>query len=304
MKAYTTYQYLEGEPMTERDMQETGSPFWNAGKWKNFVAPFLPADCSGLTLVDMGCNAGLFLKLAEDLGFRAIGVDDNKEAVQRGLAWRDKNGSGYQMIQARMEDCIDGLPVADYTILANTHYYFRIEDWLDYLDKLQHKTIHCIVVTDEKRLVNRCWASPDTEAIRKCFKNWDEVGFVDVLPAEGAHSRKLRSLCFRSRSISKIPVDSLDSSNHVQDRFWAQLDAGTHYKETGYYRILRKYRAKWGEAYLDRWIERKGALYEDVKANGLKRAVIADTAGRILDGNHRYSMWRNLGHGDIFSRMI
>ena len=29
MKKFETYQYLEGELMTERDKQEVGSKFWN-----------------------------------------------------------------------------------------------------------------------------------------------------------------------------------------------------------------------------------------------------------------------------------
>src|SRR3989344_8412572 len=99
MKKFEEYQYLEGEPMTERDRQEIGSKFWNSGKWDNFVAPFLPQDRKELTLIDVGCNAGLFLKLAEDMGFgQVIGVDSNEGAVKRGLAWRDKNRGKYQII--------------------------------------------------------------------------------------------------------------------------------------------------------------------------------------------------------------
>ncbi len=304
MKAYVAYQHLKDEPMTERDRQEVGSPFWNEGKWENFVAPFLPGDCRGMTLIDMGCNAGLFLKLAEDRGFKAIGVDSNEVAVRRGLAWRDKNGGNYQIIQAKIENCIDDLPVADYTIFVNSHYYFAVNDWLDYLDKLQHKSVHCIVVTDEKKFINRCWAPTDVRGIRSCFRNWEEVGFLDLLPAEGAHSRKLRSLCFKSHSISRILVDNLDSSNHVQDKFYGELDGGKTYRDTHYYKILRKYRAKWGERRLNRWVEEKVALYGDIKENGLKKAIIIDSDNRILDGNHRYSMMKNLGNEDIFVRKI
>jgi hypothetical protein len=303
MKAYSTYQCLD-VPQTERDFQELGSPFWNEGKWNNFVAPFLSGDASGLILVDMGCNAGLFLKLAEDRGFDAVGVDSSSEAVARGIEWRDRNGGNYRIIKARMEDSLDSLPVADYTVLANSHYYFRIEDWLDYLDGLRRKTAYCIVVTDEKKFLNRCHPSSDIDDIRGFFRDWEEVGFIDALPQAGPHARKLRSLCFRSGSVARAAVDSLDSSNHVQDRFYGQLDSGMNYKDTGYYRILKKYRAKWTEDYLNRWVERKVALYQDVKDNGLKRTIIVDAAGRILDGNHRYSMWVHLGHQDIFVRRV
>lgn len=58
--------------MTERDKKEVGSKFWNQGKWDNFVLPFIEDDCKDMTLVDVGCNAGLFLKLAKDKGFRPL----------------------------------------------------------------------------------------------------------------------------------------------------------------------------------------------------------------------------------------
>ena len=304
-KPYEIYQYLEGEPMTGRDVKEAGSKFWNEGKWENFVVPFLPEDGSGMALVDMGCNAGLFLKLAEERGFQAIGVDSNEVAVRRGTEWRDKHGYQYQIINSTIQECIDELPVVDYTLWVNAHYYFTVPEWLEYLDKLQHKTLNCIIVTDEKKFINRCWASTDVKDIRSCLRNWKETGFIDLLPTDGDPSpRKLRSLCFQSWSLEKVPVASLDSSNHVQDRFYEQLDSGKTYLETGYYRILKKYRAKWGEGFLNRWVERKVELYEDIKRNGLKTAIIVDSADKILDGNHRYSMMRHLGHENIFVRRI
>ena len=152
MKPFKTYQYLEGTEMTERDKSEAGSKFWNEGKWDNFVAPLLPEDCSGMTLVEMGCNAGVFLKEAEKRGFsRVVGVDSDQVSVERGRAWRDRHGKGYKFLLKRMEDCITDLPVADYTVLANSHYYFTINDWLDYLDRLQYKTRFCIIITAKKR---------------------------------------------------------------------------------------------------------------------------------------------------------
>jgi hypothetical protein len=291
--------------MTDRDLTEEGSAFWNEGKWNNFIAPFLPQDGKGQTLVDMGCNAGLFLKLAEDRGFKAIGVDSNAEAVKKGIEWRDKIGSEYRMILSPMEACIDDLPVVDWTILCNAHYYFKVDAWLEYLDKLKFKTRWCIVVTDEKKFINRCWAATSVEGIRRYFKDWKEGGFIDLIQVDkDPRPRKLRSLCFESQSIEKVRVDGLDSSNHVQDKFYAELDRGKEYKGTRYYRVLKGYRSKWTENYLNRWVERKVQLYESVKADGLKKALIVDDQNRVLDGNHRYSMLCNLGHEEVFVRRV
>jgi len=303
-KPYESYQYLDGTIMTDRDKREVDSKFWNKGKWDNFVAPFLPENGQGMTLVDMGCNAGLFLKFADDRGFsRGVGVDSNKEAIGRGIKWRDEHDGNYSLLQMDMEKCIDELPVADYTILANAHYYFTINDWLDYLDKLQYKTRYCIVVTAEKHHVNRCWASADVADIRRYFKTWEEVGFIDELPTEGdSMPRKLWGLCFKSPFVDKVPIDSLDSGNHVQDRFYEELDSGKTYIETRYYRILKKYRRRWGGERLNKWMEERIRVYKSLKKDGLLRPIIVDHTGKILDGNHRYSMMKHLEYKDVFIR--
>ena len=306
MKPYESYQHLSGTDMTERDKKQIGSKFWNKGKWDNFVATYLPQNCSYLSLVDMGCNAGLFLHLAKRRGFqRVLGVDSNKESIERGEKWRKENGDDYTLIHSSMENALRKLPIVDYTILANAHYYFMISDWVDYLDALKLKTKYIIIVTAEKHHVNRCWASADLDKIRNYFKDWKEIGFIDQLPLEGdPDPRRLWSFCFENPTIDKVEMGTLDSSNHVQDEFWGEIDNGKHYTETRYYKILKKYRAKWGEEKLNAWVEERIKIYEDMKKHGQKVPILVDffKPDRILDGNNRYSMKMNLKDKYIYVR--
>ena len=307
VKPFPTYQYLEGEPMSERDKLELNSKFWNKGKWDNFVAPFIKPqdDPRELSLVDMGCNSGLFLKLAQEAGFgQIIGVDSDVPAVERGIRWRDATGGNYKFVNKKMEDVIDDLPVVDYTVFANAHYYITINDWLDYLDKLQYKTRYIIIVTAEKRHGNRCWAQADIPSIRRYFKTWEEVGFIDVIPDDGEPGyRKLWSLCFKSPFIERVDNSTLDRGNHVQDGFYKELDEGKKYQDTRYYHIIEKYRrGKWSPERLARWFEDRVKLYNDVKENGLKKPILIDGKGLVLDGNHRDSMLESLGYKTVLVR--
>lgn len=307
MKPFSSYQHAPIFPMTERDKKQIGSKFWGRGKWDNFVAPHLPENGEGMTLVDMGCNLGLFLHFAEERGFKAIGIDSDKEAVRRGTEWRDTIGGKFEIREDKLETALDSLPIVDYTILSNAHYYFPIDKWVEYLDKIHLKTRYIIIVTAEKHHINRCWASADVASIRNYFKGWKEIGFVDELPLEGdPDPRRLWSLCFESPSIEKVPIESLDSSNHVQDEFYGELDAGKHYKDTKYYKILKKYREKWGETRLNQWVEERIKVYNDVKKNGVKIPILVDffKPDRIVDGNHRYAMLRNLGFKEVFVRKV
>lgn len=307
MKPFESYQYLNGTEMTERDKLEVGSKFWNKGKWDNFILPFLPAECGDMTFVDMGCNAGLFLKYAEEKGFRQVlGVDFNEEAVKRGAQWRDQQGSHYRFLLGRMEEALEQLPVADYTLLANAHYYFTINDFLDYLDKLIYKTRYCIIVTAEKHHGNRCWAGADLDSIRRYFKQWKETAFIDELPTEGdPMPRRLWGLCFRSPILDRVPNESLDCGNHVQDEFYSQLDQGIEYHQTKYYAILKPYRLRkhgWSQEKLDEWFEERISVYESVKKEGLLKPVLVGPGEKILDGNHRFAMLRTLGLKTVMIR--
>lgn len=303
MKRFGNYQYLDGE-MNERDKQEAGSKFWNKGKWDNFVLPFLPKDCNEMTLVDVGCNAGVFLKLAEEKGFhRVIGVDANREAIKRGIDYRNKVGLTYEMKLADMKTCLDELPVADFTVMANVHYYFPIHDWLNYVDRLESRTRYCIIVTAIKSH-KLCKASARLEDIRTYFKNWDEVGFIDELPLEGdPFPRRLFGICFKSRVMDRVPLKSLDCGNHVQGRYWEAIDRGDDPLHTRYYKILKKYRRKnWSEKRLERFMFDKVAMYRDIKKNGIHEAIIVNSNNRILDGNHKWKIMRHLGYKTLIIR--
>lgn len=303
MKPFETYQCLE-EPVTARDHEERGSKFWNQGKWCNYVAPFLPAKCAGLTFIDVGCNAGLYLALASRRGFsQVIGIDSNEGAVTRGTAWRDKNKQTYDIRLADMQYCLPELPVADYTLLSNVHYYFTIDNWVRYIDALRFKTTHCIVVTTERRPHNRCWPLSDVDSVRRYFAGWHEVGFVDALPLEGPHARKLWGLCFKS-PLKRVLLDDLDCGNHVQDRLYAELDKGTHPHSTRYYRILKRYRKNWTPDQLNEWVLDKVELYDHIKLHGMLEPLLVDQHNRVLDGNHRYSMLKHLGHKTVIVRYV
>ena len=304
MKRFGNYQHVDGEPMNARDEQEVGSKFWNKGKWDNFVLPFISDDCNDMTLVDMGCNAGVFLKLAEDKGFKkVIGIDANGESLKKAIAYKERNGGKYEIQRRHIERTIDHLPVADYTVLANTHYYFKINDWLDYLDKLQVKTRYCIIVTAEKRerLYN---ASADTKDIKEYFKNWDYVGIIDDISQDDPFPRNQWSLCFKSRFIDRVPTEGLIHDNTLQVNFYKELEEGIDPLKTEYYNDLKNYRnGSWTDEKLARFIIEKANIFKDVRDSGLKKPIIINSDNKILDGIHRYEMMKYLGHKSVLVRI-
>ena len=133
------YQNIPLDGVEWQNSNRVNSKFWNEGKWDNFIAPLLPDDCTDQTFVEMGCNAGLFLKLAEDRGYRhMVGVEKDKTPVSEGLRYRDEIGYHYKIIKRTLggkfgdhgDFDIDELPIADVTVMSTFHYYIEINSRL------------------------------------------------------------------------------------------------------------------------------------------------------------------------------
>lgn len=308
MKEFSTYQYLEGEPMTERDKKEIGSKFWNEGKWENFIVPLLSDNCEEMTLIDVGCNAGLFLKLAEEKGFKkVIGIDSNEKAVKKGLDYRDRNGYSYDIFNIKMEEYLDKVPVADYTILVNSHYYFPISDWFDYLDKLKAKTRFCLIVTTEQKERTHL-ASADPKEIRNYFRDWEELKGVDcVLPDNDPSPRKLQTLLFKSPILERVSLDTLYNRNKL-DNFYQEILQGIDPFNTTYYKVVRKLRInkqkRWNEKMVKDFISGKIKLFEEIKEFGMKKPLIVNHKNKVVDGSHRSAILDFLGEKTAIIRKI
>ena len=311
MKKFSEYQYLEGEQKNKRDEQEVGSKFWNEGKWNNFVKPFLPKDCKEMTLIDVGCNAGLFLKLAKEHGFNGVvGVEPDEEAYDKAIDYRNRNGFNYNIVNKKYGNCIDDLPLSDFVIFVNVHYYFTPEEWREYIDKLKEKAEYVIIVTAEKK-PNTNFAASDLTGIRKDFEEWQEVKVIDIPKDETPHSRHLTSICFKNNTLEHVNIDELDNGNNQQRGFLEELDLGIDVLKTNYYKRLKDYRKRtgskqevWSDDELIKYMYERVALYEDVKKNGLKEAIIVGKNNRITDGNHRHSIMQYLGYKTIIIKRV
>ena len=309
MKPFKDYQYIPGTPMSERDKKEVNSKFWNKGKWDNFILPLLPDSCEDMTFVDVGCNAGLFLKYAKDYGFgKVIGIDSDKGAITKALQYRNENKGNYTIIEGTAEKSIDNLPIADVTVLANIHYYMDVSDWFNYIDKLISKTRYVIIVTDEARGNPIHKVSASRESIYDYFKAWKIINEISISGFKDPHPRLLRSFIFRSPLLDRVFIDELDNGNAQQRDFYAELDNGIDPLKTGYgkrmknYRLVEK-RQRWTEVrYIDYMYERK-ALYESIKEKGLLRPIIIKGT-RIVDGNHACEIMRHLGYKSVPVRRV
>ncbi|MFH1486315.1 MAG: hypothetical protein ABIH46_09610, partial [Chloroflexota bacterium] len=292
---------LDGCDIGERSVLRD-SKFCNEGKWENFIAPLLPEDCSELTFVEIGCNAGLFLQLATERGFqRVVGVDSDENAYRAAIAYRDSLSLSYRVVNAEVGEQFDFalMPAADVTLMANVHYHMTIPQFVYVLDRLAYKTRYCIIVSIHRPRGLLWRAARDMAAVRGYFSDWQEIGTALGPNPEGdPHPRPMYSIAFASK-IERVSVEGVRAlqGNHPTDAKIAKDFIGNclyqkgELESTGYYlRELKKETDKHNPHANDvvlKRVQAKRDLICSIRDNGMTEPILIGLGGKLLDGVHR-----------------
>lgn len=316
------YQVLtvDDKPFSRPRPERTESIFWNEGRWRTFIEPLLPEDATDQTFVEMGCDAGLFLKLASNRGFRrVIGVEKNQTPVRLGREWRDLVDGDWMLLKRKLgskfhEDGsfdLDELPLADVTLLSTMHYYVDINNWLKYTDSLRAKTCHVLIVS-RPHLDYRHWeATADLPAVLSYFDGWDVAGIVEPPPTEGDPApRELYSVLLKNPLIWRVPVAEIDVRK--RDRMFeavaklaARIAAGEDVEplDTDFARLwAERKKGKWSDRTLGKFVRRKVNVMQGVARDGLMDPIVVDKDLRLCDGGHRLATVKALGCGSVIVR--
>lgn len=317
------YQNVSVEGAVYEGPERERSRFWNEGKWDNFVAPLLPTERR--TFLDIGCNAGLMLKLARDAGFtKAIGIEASRRAMQQAEQYRESVGGNWSLIPqvAGVNLDLDALPLADVTLLANVHYYIPTGEFAKLVDRLRHRTLYCIVVS--AKVTRRGGkAYYDLHALRGYFRDWTELNTVTALSEVGdpAPRAGMYGVAFKSALHSQ-------NVNLTYNAYWKEHTASRKFhfkalppalkeffalalseKEFAYAdTLLYKYwtvrNPKQSGESICRYLDRKQALAEDIRDNGIREPIILDHRGKFIDGLSRLYIAWELGHRHIIVRRL
>ena len=321
------YQNLEvkGVPFSRARPERMISRFWNEGKFNNFIAPHLPEDCTDQVFVEMGCNAGLFLKLAKDRGYRyVVGIEKDKTPVVEGSKYRDQIGYDYKILKRQLGGKfggngsfdIDELPVADVTVMSTFHYYIDINSWVKYLDRLKAKSCYVLIVS-RPRMKRLHWlALAAYPYVKEYFKDWEEVGMIDDVPKEGdPDPRDLYSVLFKSPVIERVKIEDVRVRVPENEEMYVAVgelarqvaeNENIDPFETDYYKKWVERKAgKWDSRLIRKFVQDKYNLMLDIKANGLRDPlVLQGKEEKLSDGGHRLAILKALGHKSVIVRKI
>jgi len=315
------YQNVDPKKFTLKKKSGANSKFWNEGRWHNFIEPLLPKDCTERSFLEVGCSAGMYLKMATDKGFsRVVGIDKSNNYTNQAIYYRDKIGYDYKIIYKKLGswDCkYNDLPMADVVLMSCVHYHMRPAELVEALDHLITTSIYCIVVSvrdKEREKANRVGGSE--EEIAKYFKDWERVRTITIDAPNDPCPRQMYSILFKSR-LKRYKIYDLLNPKYYNKKLrmydycvsfaeFAQkvIDNETNIKRTEFYkryiegrikRLSKKRKTRLGKLKL---------MIKDVHDNGMKKPLLVNKNGHLLDGSHRIILLDHLGYKYVIGREI
>jgi SAM-dependent methyltransferase len=317
---FSKYQNIEiaGEPIICDNVNRKDSKFWNEGKWDNFIKPLLPKDPTDMTFVEIGCNAGLFVKLAKEYGFKnAYGYEKDKTAYERGIRFRDSLKLDYKIENkcVGVDFNIDDMPMADVVLLSNVHYYFNIQDWLRLVDRLREKAVHIIVISRPVDPAYTWWKPlAGIGDVRLYFRDWNEVKTVyNIRTKDDPSPRVMWSFCFKNRLLERTSFKSFRRTNPggmvkiPKQEFTKSLverDDVVAEKTSYYEALLKRMSHQWSQGRTLQFVKDKIKVLYDIKKNGIKEPVICQLDYKMIDGGHRVELLKALGYQSVIIRKV
>ena len=324
----TWYQNVDGvDGAVFKDPRRKESRFWGEGRWDNFIKPLLPKERG--PLIEIGCSAGLFLKMAMDEGFRdVIGIDSSARRIRQAERFKESNGYPYKLMQQKVgkDFDLDQLPLADVTLLANVHYYFPVSVFSNLVDRLKSRTLYCLLVSAraKRRQGN---AVHYLDAVRGYFRDWQEVGVVgdwqglEVIADDPSPRLQMYGVVFRgnldAHNVEEIYGRCREASAESKkqkhfaicpalEEFFRKVLSGEtfEFEETLLYQYWKTRRPGWSSDQIQGHLAYKKSLAKDVQINGMKEPLYYDQEGKLLDGLHRLVIARELGYKHILVRRL
>lgn len=320
------YQTLPVAGAVYEDPARRASCFWDVGKLATFIRPLLPPPARRGAFLEIGCNAGLFLHLAEEEGFRrVVGVESHGPYVEQAARYRATLPMAhYEVVRGVVGHGFDPaqFPLLDVVLLANVHYYFGIPAFVDLLDALRVRTAMLIVVSAEAH-ARESGPGPDLASVRGYCRDWTETGLTGpvVEPADPAPRANMFGVRFAG-AIRAVPVAGLygqwqaDRRRSNRSR-WRDLVVAlpafvAAVLDGQDLAVARQPYAAWWQrhhpnrpqAEIEALCTRKAALVLDLRARGQQRPIYLSRDEKVVDGLTRLVAAQHLGWQHLYARMV
>lgn len=268
---------INGVKMPQRRPRDTSEKRWN-----ELIKPLMPpGDGGGSIFVDLGSNAGFYMRKAVDMGYRVEGVEKRDDFITHARYWEDNDPKGVKTIHMDINDY--DVPAARVVLMANIIYWLKPRRVRNLIKKLRGNALYVIVIGRPRCF--RGHKSPcDIEGLKKEFEGWEVVKI--------ASNYNHHSILFKNLSLCEAEVDELFLSKHelknkmlipAYNNLIDMVESGQEFnrEDTDYFKyfMLRGFQISKAKQLFRRHIN----IVADIKKNGIRKLLVI---GRMFDGKY------------------
>ena len=269
-------------------------PRYHEWRWQQLVKPLVPKDGQDRMFLDLGCNAGWYMRKAQRLGYKTIGVE------------RD---SDYLSQAPKSLDIIHGdvnfyKPHCAYlTLLACVHYHQSNEQVEALFHNLMYSTAYLLVMGRHK---GRVKSIPNRDHPMKKLRGWK---LIDSREAKAFYTVLVKNPWYEELSVDDLYdatckyvstlsnfVNFVPSFEDFVRRTLDNQDFDPSDCEFMDYLKHRRFRYPLGRC----WIYK--VMIDEIKKRGIHTALQVKY-NRIKDGYHRLIILREIGIKRVVCRV-
>ena len=265
-------------------------------RWQKLVAPLVDKDGTDRMLLDMGCNAGWYMRKAQKLGYKTLGVEYDQDYI-------DQAPEGLEIIKA---DVNWYQPHCAYlTLLLCVHYHQTPEQVEALFHNLTYSTAYLIVM-GRNNVNGRVVSNPKVDHLLKVLGGWDvidqrgERAFYTVLLKNRRYQELDVEELFQATRAFTLTVKGFDDFVPAFQDFVRRTLADFNWDASDSqfmdYLKRRRFPYKLGRC----WLYKK--MIKELQEHGPHTALKVK-GNRIEDGYHRLVVLRELGVKRVVCRV-
>jgi len=269
-------------------------------RWKVLLEPLIPPDGKGRLFLELGCNAGYYLRMASEYGYNTLGIEREERFIEQAKYWEAQEPAGVRVEYGDINEY--EIPANFITLMANVHYWQTPEQVERIVEQMRANSLYVIMVsrhnTSERHL------SDCTEkAVMEWFSEWELV--------DGRRDGKFFALILKNPDLREYEVKNLfnvqpfNRSKKFLEAFREFIDLNISrrrytYNHTKYWNYC-KWRGWQPKVKHHRTLRGKVMTMERY---GITRPIEVHANGIMKDGNHRLIMAEYLGLPRIIGRVV
>jgi len=270
------------------------NPRYHEWRWKELVGPLVEPDGKDRMLLDLGCNAGFYMRKAQRFGYKTLGIEMDDNYISQ--APKD--------LEIIKGDVNFYKPHCAYlTLMCCLHYHQSKEQVEALFHNMMYSTVYLLVMGRHR---GRVKSRPDRSNLMNLLKGWELRG--------SREAKAFYTVLVKNPRYDELSVDDLyDSTREFVskiknfDNFVPSFedfvrrtldDINFDPSKTDFVKYLNRRRLKYP---LGRcWIYK--VMIEELKTHGIHTALRVK-GGRIEDGYHRLIILKELGYKRVVCRV-